>query len=233
MTRDGSLPAGKAGIWLSPRLTWLSHTGLEALERCPRCFWLRYKKGIYQPEGIVSRLANRFDIVLKNYFDIYRKKGGIPPLVAGKIEGKLQNPFEEKYFARINERFGFYGKLDECLISKEEKCVPIDFKTSSSDPRERETLSSYKSQIDDYLFLLEQNKKKNGGYGYLIYVFPDHGKLHSSFPMVIHVVKINGNPKNTEKRIKKAIKVLEEQIPQSNPDCPFCLYRAKVKEIEE
>lgn len=45
---------------------WLSHTGLETLERCPRCFWLQYKKGIRQPEGIVSRLANRFDTVLKD-----------------------------------------------------------------------------------------------------------------------------------------------------------------------
>ena len=75
---------------------WLSHTGLENLERCPRCFWLQYKKGIHHPEGIVSRLANRFDVVLKNYFDIYRKIGEIPPLVQNKLEGKLQNPFEEK-----------------------------------------------------------------------------------------------------------------------------------------
>lgn len=212
---------------------WLSHTGLEILERCPRCFWLKYKKGIYQPEGIVSRLANRFDAVLKNYFNTYRELGEIPPLVAGKIEGKLQNPFEEKYFARINDKFGFYGKLDECLVTENEKYVPIDFKTSSSDPRGRETLLAYKSQVDDYLFLLEKNNKKIANYGYLIYVYPEHGKLHTSFPMIIHVVKINGNPKNTTDRIEKAIKVLQNKMPESNQNCAFCLYRAASKKIEE
>ena len=99
---------------------WLSHTGLETFERCPRCFWLQYNKKIYQPEGIVSRLANRFDSVLKNYFNVYRPIGELPPIVKGKLDGKLQKTFQEKYFVRINEKYGFclwmfakgYGKLD-------------------------------------------------------------------------------------------------------------------------
>ena len=89
---------------------WLSHTGIEGLERCPRCFWLQYIKGIRQPEGIVSRLANRFDGVLKNYFDSFWGTGELPPMVEGKLPGQLQNPFQEKYFVRINDKFGFFGQ---------------------------------------------------------------------------------------------------------------------------
>src|SRR3989304_298418 len=118
---------------------WLSHTGLETLERCPRCFWLQYHKGIRQPEGIVSRLANRFDVVLKNYFDSFRNTQELPPMVTGKLEGKLQNPFQEKYFVRINGDYGLLGKLDECLVNEKDKYIPVDFKASSSDPREKET----------------------------------------------------------------------------------------------
>ena len=139
---------------------WLSHTGLETLERCPRCFWLQYNKKIYQPEGIVSRLANRFDSVLKNYFNVYRPLGELPPIVKGKLNGKLQNPFQEKYFVRINEKYGFWGKLDEALENDKGELTPVDFKTSSSDPREKETLPAYKSQIDDYVFLIKQSDKK-------------------------------------------------------------------------
>ncbi|MBI2026012.1 MAG: hypothetical protein HYT06_01380, partial [Candidatus Levybacteria bacterium] len=84
---------------------WLSHTSLEVLERCPRCFWLQIRKGIRQPEGIVSRLANRFDVVVKNYFNKYRKLGKFPPMVEHKLSGTLQNPFVEKYFVRINESY--------------------------------------------------------------------------------------------------------------------------------
>ncbi len=209
---------------------WLSHTGLEILERCPRCFWLYYKKGIRQPEGIVSRLANRFDVVLKNYFNTFRQSNELPPMVIGKLEGKLQNPFQEKYFVRINDEYGFFGKLDECLVNDFEEHIPVDFKTSSSDPREKETLSAYQSQIDSYIYIIKESELKVAGFGYLVYVYPDHGtELHNGFPMVIHVAKLAGNPQNTVGKINNAIKVLEEKIPQPHTECPFCNWYEAMK----
>lgn len=213
---------------------WLSHTSLEVLERCPKCFWLQVKKGVRQPEGIVSRLANRFDGVIKNYFDIYRQKGELSPMVEGKLEGKLQNPFVEKYFVRINDKFGFFGKLDECLVNEKGELSPIDFKTASSDPRDKEILSAYKSQIDDYVFLISENGNKVTGEGFLIYFFPDLGiELHNGFPMIIHIQKLKGDPKKTKARIENAIKVLEADIPNSNPDCVFCSYRVQAATAEK
>lgn len=204
---------------------WLSHTSLEVLERCPKCFWLQVRKGIRQPEGIVSRLANRFDAVLKNYFDTFRASGNLPPMVEGKLDGKLQNPFIEKYFVRVNDKFGFYGKLDECLVNQDLQLSPVDFKTASSDPREKEILPAYQSQIDDYIYLLSQNGHKTTGEGYLIYFFPDLGTdLHNGFPMIVHIQKLKGDPVKTEKRIENAIKILEAGIPKSREDCVFCKY---------
>lgn len=204
----------------------LSHTSIEGLERCPRCFWLAYNKNIRQPEGIVSRLANRFDGVLKNYFNIFRATGELPPMVEGKLKGKLQKPFREKYWAEIpGGKYQFYGKLDECL-EEDGKFSPVDFKTASSDPRPKELLPAYKNQIDDYVYLLSKNKLETTGHGYLIFVYPDlSDTLHDGFPMVVHVVKVKGNPENTEKRIKNAIKVIEGKIPESSPSCEFCQYR--------
>jgi len=210
---------------------WLSHTGIEVLERCPRCFWLQYRRGIYHPEGIVSRLPNRFDTVLKNYFNIFRPLGELPPLVAGKLEGKLQNPFQEKYFVRLDEKYGFFGKLDECLVDDKEEHIPVDFKTASSDPREKEVLEAYQSQIDDYVYILAENGKKVAGFGYLVYFFPDHSKeLHKGFPMIMHIEKLKGDPEKTKKRIQNAISILEKEIPQPAEDCPFCTWYDKVKE---
>ncbi len=212
---------------------WLSHTSLEVLERCPRCFWLQIRKGIRQPEGIVSRLANRFDVVVKNYFNKYRKLGKFPPMVEHKLSGTLQNPFVEKYFVRINESYGFYGKLDECLVDSEGRLTPVDFKTSSSDPRDKETLSAYKSQIDDYIFLMSRNGKQTTGEGYLIYFFPDTSEeLHDGFPMIVHLQKLKGNPLNTQKRIENAIEVLSNPIADSNPECVFCKY-IDLRKVEE
>ncbi|MBI3379527.1 hypothetical protein HY029_02090 [Candidatus Gottesmanbacteria bacterium] len=209
---------------------WLSHTGLETLERCPRCFWLQYNKGIRQPEGIVSRLANRFDVILKNYFDSFRITGELPPMVTGKLDGKLQNPFQEKYFVRIDDQYGFFGKLDECLINDNSEYIPVDFKTSSSDPREKDTLSAYQSQINSYIFIIAQNKMKVAGFGYLVYVYPDQSpNLHNGFPMVIHVTKLTGDPEATSKRIANAINVLETKMPNPSSECPFCNWYEKIK----
>ncbi len=205
---------------------WLSHTGIESLSRCPRCFWLQYIKGVRQPEGIVSRLANRFDGVLKNYFDSFRGTDELPPMVEGKLTGKLQNPFTETYFVRVNDKYGFLGKLDECLINEKGEATPVDFKTSSGDPREKELLPAYINQIDDYIYALSKNHLKVTSEGYLIFVYPDHSdKLHQGFPMIIHVVKLKGDPKKTEKRIEGAIKVLEGKMPKASADCAFCKYR--------
>lgn len=208
---------------------WLSHTGIEALERCPRCFWLQFKKGIRQPEGIVSRLANRFDVVLKNYFSAFRPQ--LPPMIEEKLEGKLQSPFQEKYYVRINESYGFWGKLDECLVNDKGEHIPLDFKTSSTDPRDKEVLEAYKSQVDAYVFLLKQNQKTVAGFGYLMYVFLEQGeKLHEKFPLIIHLEKLQGHPEKTAERITRAIDILESAVPSPSPDCNFCRYRDAVKE---
>jgi hypothetical protein len=168
--------------------------------------------------------------VLKNYADTFRPE--VPPLFADKVEGRLQDPFQEKYFVPINAKYGFMGKLDECLESEKGELTPLDFKTASSDPRDKETLEAYQAQIDDYVFLLKETGKKVTGFGYLVYFFPDLGKeLHKGFPMIVHVQKLTGDPGLTAERIAKAIDVIEGDPPESSPDCEFCDYRRKVAQV--
>jgi hypothetical protein len=210
--------------------TWLSHSGIEGLNRCARCFYLQYKHKIYHPEGIQSRLANRFDTVLKSYFDIYRKKGILPPFVADTLPGLLQNPFKETYFYTVNSEYGFYGKLDECLVM-DGKYIPVDFKTSSSDPREKDILSAYQNQIDAYAFLLQQNKQEPAGYGFLIFFYPDlTTEIKHGFPMINHIVRLDAHPEMVRDRIERAIEVLQGPLPEPHESCQFCSWFQKVKE---
>ena len=210
--------------------TWLSHSGIEGMNRCKKCFYLQYKYKIYHPEGIQSRLANRFDAILKSYFDIFRQKGTLPPFVADTLGGKLQNPFIETYFHTVDSEYGFLGKLDECLVL-DGKYIPVDFKTSSSDPREKDILNAYQNQIDAYAFLLQQNKKEPAGYGFLIFFYPDLAmEIKNGFPMINHIVRVEAHPENVSGRIEQAIKVLQGLMPEPNSDCPFCSWFGKVKE---
>lgn len=211
---------------------WLSHSGIDVLYRCPRCFWLRYNKGIYQPEGIVSRLANRFDIVIKDHFDKFRVKGELPPMIQGKISEKLENPFQEKYFYSIDEKYGFWGKLDECFINSDGLYLPVDFKTSSSDPTQRQTFPSYQNQLDEYSFLMEKNNKKTAGIGHLIYFYPEYGEeLHKGFPMAIHIETLTVRPGSVMERIKQAIEVIEGNMPDPSEKCPFCSWYDNITDV--
>ncbi|MCX7880887.1 MAG: PD-(D/E)XK nuclease family protein [Patescibacteria group bacterium] len=212
------------------KIKWLSHSAIEELNRCPRCFWLSYKEGIKLPEGIQSRLANRFDSILKKYFNTYRNQDRLPPLIEGKIKGRLKKPFKETFFYKFNDDFGFYGKLDECLVNENGDHIPVDFKTASSDPREKEILSAYQNQIDEYLFLLEENGLKVANFGYLIYFFPEMTvELSDGFPMIIHIVKIERKIKDIKKRIEKAVNILQGLLPKSADDCIYCRWFEKVK----
>lgn len=224
------LSLGETGETGEKKIRWLSHSAIEGIERCPRCFWLVSKMKIRLPEGIQSRLANRFDIVIKNYFGTYRTKGELPPFIKDKIEGELENPFKEKYFHKFSKDYGFWGKLDECIIH-DRKYIPVDFKTASSDPREKEIIEAYQHQIDAYVYLMESNGRATAGYGYLIFFYPDlSDKVHNGFPMVTHIKKIRAHPEEVPGRIKRAIEILEDKIPQSKEDCPFCLWFDKVKD---
>lgn len=208
---------------------WLSATGLETLQRCPRCFWRQYNEGIRQPEGIVSRLANRFDGVIKRYFDLYRGTDELPPFIAGKVEGRLEDPFQEKYFVDLDRYYGAFGKLDECLVTDGGRYSPLDHKTASSDPRAKDLIPAYQTQLDTYAYLLESNRKPTTGKGHLLYFFPDHGeKLHEGFPMVTHLVTLSTDPQRVRKKFQHAVEVLEGQKPEPAAACPFCAWARQV-----
>ena len=209
---------------------WLSPTGIENSKRCQRCFWLRYNKKLYQPEGIVSRLANRFDIILKRYFDLYRPQGELPPMLEGKVDGKLLRPFQETYFYHHDENYGYMGKLDETLISDQGKYTPLDFKTSSSDPNTKPLIPAYQAQMNSYAFLLEKNDRPTSGFGHLLFFFPDEAKdLHNRFPMQITLKTLKTNPQSAYKEFLAGIEILNGKIPQPSTDCPFCNWRTEIE----
>jgi CRISPR/Cas system-associated exonuclease Cas4 (RecB family) len=222
---------------VEPKRIWFSATSAEGFQRCPRCFWLEKHEGIRQPEGIVSRLANRFDVVIKRYFDLYRQHDEVPPMIEGKVDGKLQYPFQEKYWYRIpdsigDSTYGFTGKLDECLVTKDGKHTPVDHKTASSDPNTKELIPAYQFQLDSYAFLLENNGHPTSGIGHLIYFFPGHGdKLHEGFPMEVSIKTLKTDPSRVLPRLKTMIGVLQGPLPQPNPSCTFCEYVEKVKKF--
>lgn len=211
-------------------ITWLSHSAIGGMYACPRCFWLFIKKGIKHPEGIQSRLAGRFDRLTKAYFHLFREAGKMPPLIEGKVLGTLENPLQASYSYRYNDAYGLKGQLDECLVLKNRQRIPVDHKTSSGDPRKKDSIDAYGHQLNAYALLLEENGKPTAGFGYLIYYYPDDTtEMHKGVPLVIHIEKLKTDPEAARKELKAAIAILEKPMPEASPTCVFCNWHETLK----
>jgi len=99
----------------------LSPSSLNLFLECPRCFWLRFNKGISRPSGPSSTLPSGMDYTLKNYYD-YCRKNGLPPQLKGLIKGKLISDQEKvsemrkrSFGFELNKDVWFGGALDEAL----------------------------------------------------------------------------------------------------------------------
>lgn len=214
----------------------ISNTGLTLLEDCPRCFWLQYRQGIRRPEGPVSRLANRYDGVIKKYFDLYRAIGEMPPMVEGSLDGALYQNFgvdrtkagyiAPRLYTDLAPGFKLVGILDELLIDGERRFSPVDHKTSSSAPvGEPHVFPSYERQLDMYDFLLGENGHPTNGVGYLIFFrLGERTRKDREFQHVVTVKRFDTDPGRPKPLLDRAVEILKGPVPEASPACGFCTY---------
>ncbi len=199
----------------------LSPSTLNIFRDCPRCFWLQINEDIKRPRGAFPSIASGLDRVIKEYFDTYREKGDLPPLLKDKIEGKLIPQLPKKlYFNDNSTNASLMGMLDECLILSENRYAPLDYKTRGSLPTD--THPAYKLQMDMYTLLLEKNDYKTNNLAYLLYFVPRSGKLHEGIPFEVKMIEIKTSPERALDFFHEAIDLLKKPIPDSSQNCEYC-----------
>ena len=115
-----------------------SPSSLSLLKDCPRCFWLKFNKGIKRPEGIFPSLPSGMDRILKTHFDSFMEKGELPPELK-ELEGDVKL-FDEGELLEVwrnnfkgipwEDKEGniFRGAIDN-LLKKGNKLIVLDYKT--------------------------------------------------------------------------------------------------------
>ena len=165
----------------------VSRTAWESFIRCKRCFYLERKLKI-RPIGMPGYPINsRVDALLKNEFDIYRKKQEPHPIftkyklnfVPYKMdEQKLKdfrNNFKGVRAKSAKTSYIIYGSIDDLWLNKDtDEVVILDYKATSTKEKINYVTStksyhkSYLRQLDFYAYLLKLNNFKVFKTGYWI-----------------------------------------------------------------
>lgn len=204
-------------------MTKLSPSSLNLFLECPRCFWLYLNKGLKRPSIPVATITTGLDKVVKEYFNLYRPKGILPPLLEGKVAGSLMRNFPNKGWleftdTKIGARLG--GYLDECLDLGNNLYAALDHKTRGSKPEN--THPAHQFQMDIYTFLLEQNRFPTKRIAYLVYYIPKSVVSEKNLEFEIVVSQVKTDPERAEEVFYAALNLLQKPIPLINNYCDFC-----------
>lgn len=208
----------------------LSPSRLNLFSDCPYCFWLSMVKGINQPRGPMPTILTGLDSVIKNYFQRYRERGELPPIIRGKIAGKLiARPLSFIKFSDNSINAIMSGKLDECVILEDGSYAPLDHKSRGSFASA--VHPAFQMQMDSYTLLLERNNYPVSDKAYLVYYVPSDGELHSGFPFKVDVKEIKTNPSRALDLFRKAVEVARAPSPPpSGGECAFCKWRESLEQ---
>lgn len=171
------------------------------------------------------------DRIIKVHFDGYRSKKELPPELIS-LEGNVKlfedvelldvwrNNFKGIKWIDEKRDIVLRGAVDE-ILQKDDKLIVLDFKTRGF-PVKEDTASYYQNQLDIYNFLLRKNGYKTADYAYLLIYHPD--KVSKNGDVIFHkdLKKVSTNPKNAEKILAHALKVLSAGMPDTHDSCGFC-----------
>ncbi len=207
----------------------ISPTSLRIFEECPRCFWLRFNKGIKRPNIPFPSLPSGIDRVVKEYFDSYRAKKNLPLELKGLKGTKLFKDFEKLdewrtagKGLRWDDKKGniVRGALDD-LLEKNKKLIVLDYKTRGF-PVKEDTAGYSKTQLEVYTMLLNKIGYETQDYAYLLFYYPKNVEGSNVISFHTDLVKVDVSVKNAESIVKKALKTLKGKMPDRSEGCEYC-----------
>ncbi len=222
----------------------ISRSKIDLFVECPRCFYMDTRLGLSRPNTPPYTLNSAVDNLLKNEFDLLRKKGekhrlmdeykvdAIPfdhpdlPQWRGEVtayEGALA--LDEKSNLLIN------GLVDDIWQNSKGELMIVDYKSTSTTKEislDDEYKQGYKRQMEVYQWIFRKLGFKVSNTGYFIFANAQKnlpkfdGKLEFAMSILPH--KGNDNWVNlTLLEIKETLE--SDKIPEPSHDCEYCSYK--------
>jgi len=221
----------------------LSPSSLNLYLECPRCFWLEKKQGVRRPQPYPYALNAAVDLLLKEEFDDYRKKGEVHPLLAAhNIQAKLfpnqellnqwRNNFSGIRYYDEELDATVFGAVDDILEFPDGKLAPLDYKSTGS--ATANVYDRFQLQMDVYTYLLEKNGFSTPRKGYLaFYIVDKKSGFDDRLPFRKEIQEIQTDPSDLPELIKEAVSLLRRMAPPPHSqECQYGQWLKKVSTFE-
>ncbi|KKL59151.1 hypothetical protein LCGC14_2218250, partial [marine sediment metagenome] len=120
------------------------------------------------------------------------------------------------------EEVKLIGALDDCLVTKEKKYSPLDYKTKGSIPKD-DGSQYYQTQLDCYQLMLRENGYPVSGSGVLVYYWPVVARSgYISFLSKYFEIPCSADA--AIGKIKLAKEILSKDMPEASAECEYCRY---------
>ncbi len=222
----------------------VSRSKIDLFIQCERCFYLDARLGVKRPSFPAFTLNSAVDFLLKNEFDLLRKKGESHELM--KRYGIDAVPFDHKDLPIWRDDAHRYtgakvlfeegnlivdGLVDDIWINKNAELMIVDYKATSTSKEislEDEWKAGYKRQMEIYQWIFRHLSFKVSDTGY--FVFANAAKNRPSFDgkleFEMSIIPHKGDDSwvsETLLNMKKCL--ISDNIPNANQECEYCNYR--------
>lgn len=235
----------------------LSKSQLDKFCACARCFWLRQRHKLDQPDMISSKVWKGIERITTAHYEAHRRDKSTPTNLLGMVPvGAI--PYQAD---RIDMKaLRYWGKglrfqvdgieittaLDDMLqYEKDGKRLyaVIDYKSKSKATDEEATAGLYQNQADVFDLACNVNDYPTEGLVYFDYWYPigvgsssepipdaevKHGLTYQQWGS--QVIALKADHARVKALVLKAAACLESDMPEPAEDCPVCTY---VNEREE
>lgn len=248
MSQFYSVPRG--ANWNYGGSNWkLSRSKIDLFKECPRCFYLDNKLGLKRPPGYPFNINSAVDNLLKKEFDVHRAAGSKHPLQEkygldcvpakhAKIDEWREN---FKGVTHFHQESGITvsGAIDDLWVNASGEYIVVDYKATAKDEPvtslDAEWQDGYKRQMEVYQWLLRKNDLTVSDTGYFVYCTGknDAAAFDGKIEFDVHLIPHTGSDKWVNGVILEISDTLEsDEIPESAPDCDYCLYRRTLAKFE-
>lgn len=230
----------------------ISRSKIDLFLECPRCFYLDRRLGLGRPSMPGFALNSAVDALLKNEFDLLRKKGQAHELMKKyKIDAiPFSHPdlpiwrddvykFVGAFVVHKPTNLKICGIIDDVWVNKKQELLIVDYKstsTSSEISLEDEYKQGYKKQMEVYQWIFRKMGFEVNNTGYFVYANASKNRLKfdARLEFELSIIPHKGSDKWVEPTIFEIKKCLEsKKIPSPNPNCEFCMYRKLMWKKEE